>query len=95
MQKGDFGAGFEEGGPLRDDRFPEMKVDKAGGGELGGAIGEGGGEGTLVVVVAVGGRGVFTADVDDGVAGREERGVTRAQEGGGVVGREEAEEVDG
>ena len=54
---------------------------------------EGRGEGALVVVVAVCGGGVFTANVDDGVAGREEGGVARAEKGAGVVGWEGTEEV--
>ena len=71
-----------------------MQVDEAGGGEFGAVVGEGGGEGTLVVVVAIGGGGVFSANVDDGVAGCEEGGVAGAEEGGGGVGWKEAEEVD-
>lgn len=38
---------------------------------------------------------VFPPDVDDGVACREEGGVSRSEKGGVGVGREEAEEVDG
>ncbi len=39
--------------------------------------------------------GVFTANVDDGVARCENGGIAAADEGGGVVGREQAEEIDG
>lgn len=84
-----------EAGALGDDGFAEVKVHEAGGGELGVAPEEGGVEGALVVVVAVLGRVVLTADVDDGVACGEEGGVAGAEEGAGGVGGEEAEEVDG
>ena len=80
---------------LRDDGFAKMQVDETGGGELGCVGGEGAGEGALVVVVAVGGRGVLAADVDDGVAGGEKGGVTRAEQRRGLVGGKETEEVDG
>ena len=79
---------------LRDDGLAEMHVDKAGGGELGGARGKGGVEGALVVIVAVCGGGVFATDVDDRVAGGEEGRITGAEEGGRVIGGEKAEKVD-
>lgn len=74
-----------EGGVLGDDGFAKVEVDKAGGGELCGMLGERGCECSLVVVVAVAGRVVFAADVDDGVAGGEEGWVASADEGGGGV----------
>lgn len=54
---------------LGDDGFSEMQVYQPRGGEFGLFLGEGGVEGALVVVIAVLGRVVFAADVDDGVAG--------------------------
>ncbi|EDN04124.1 hypothetical protein HCAG_01989 [Histoplasma mississippiense (nom. inval.)] len=74
-----------EGGVLGDDGFAKVEVDKAGGGELCGMLGERGCECSLVVVVAVAGGVVFAADVDDGVAGGEEGWVAGADEGGGGV----------
>lgn len=74
-----------KGDVLGYDGFAEVEVDEAGGGEFCGVLGEGGCEGTLVVVVAVAGWVVFAADVDDGVAGGEEGGVAGAYEGGGGV----------
>lgn len=52
-------------------------------------------EAALVVIVSVAGGIVFAADVDDGVAGGEERGVAGADEGRGGIAWEEAEEEDG
>ena len=72
-----------------------MHVDQARGRQLGGARGKRGREGPLVVVVAVLGRMVLAAHVDDGVAGGEKSGVTGADEGGWVVGGEHAEQVNG
>ena len=48
-----------------------------------------------MVVVAVLGRMVLAAHVDDGVTGGEESGVTGADEGRWVVGGEHAEQVNG
>lgn len=56
---------------------------------------EGGAEAALVVVVAVVGRVVFAADVDNCVAFGEFGWVPGAEEGRGGVEREQAEEVDG
>ena len=53
---------------LSDDGSAEVEIDKAGGGKLGTTRREGGGEGALVVVVAVGMGIVFAADVDNSVA---------------------------
>ena len=85
---------FWEGSVLGDDGFAEVQVDKTGRGELGGVVGESSGEGALVVVITVGGRGVFAADVDDGVAGGEKGGFPCAEEGRWIVSWEETEEVD-
>ena len=46
----------------------EVHVHQAGGGELGLMLGKEGGEGALVVIIAVDGGVVDTADIDDGVA---------------------------
>lgn len=48
-----------------------------------------------MVVVAVLGRVILSAHVDNGVAGGEESRVTGADEGGWVVGGEHAEQVNG
>lgn len=93
-QDGDVGAAFGEARVEAYDWFAEVEVDESCGGEFGGARGEGGGEGALVVIVAMGGGGVFAADVDDGVAGGEEGGVAGTEEARGGVGWEEAEKVD-
>ncbi len=57
--------------------------------QLRGARGEGGGEGSLVVVVTVRGGVVFPAYIDDDGACRETRGVAGPKEGGvRVVGQQ-------
>lgn len=48
-----------------------------------------------MVVISIFSGVVLAADVDDGVAGREDSGVACSDEGGGGVGGELAEEVDG
>ena len=71
-----------------------MHVYEASGGEFCGAIGEGGIECALVMVVAVGRRGVLPTHVNYCVACREEGRVSGANEGGGLIGRKETEEID-
>ena len=69
VEEGDGGVGFGERGFVGDDGFAEVEVDEACGGEFGGVVGEGGVEGALMVVVAVGTGVVFATDIDDRVAG--------------------------
>ena len=77
------------------DWLAEVHVDQARRRQLGRARGECGREGALVVVVAVLGRVILAAHVDDGVTGREKSGVTGADEGRWIVGGEHAEKVHG
>lgn len=91
----DVGVFNGKGELLRDDRLAEVHVDETGGGKLGLALGEGGCEGTLVMIIAVDGGVVHTTDIHDSVAFLELGGVASTDEGGGGVGGEQAEEVDG
>jgi hypothetical protein len=72
-----------------------VHVYQAGGGEFGLVLGEEGGEGALVVIIAVDGGVVDTADIDDGVAFFQLGGIAGAHEWGGGVGGQETEQVDG
>ena len=71
-----------------------MHVHQTRGAEFRRPAREGGGEGSLVVIVAVVRRGILTAYVDDGVACGEESRIAGTEQRAGVVGGEEAEEVD-
>ena len=57
-----------------------MQIDQSRRRELGGMIGKGSGKGALVVIVAVSGWGVFTANVDNGVTCREKGRITGPEE---------------
>lgn len=81
-------------GTLGYDSFSEMQVYQPRRGELGLFLGEGGVEGALVVVIAVLDRVVFAADVDDGMAAREQSRIPSAEESAGGVGGEEAKHVN-
>ena len=73
-----------------------MHVDETSAAELGLVVGEGGGEGALVVVVTVAGRLVLATNIDDDVAGLKKRRVAGAnQAGAGVLGDMLAKHVDG
>ncbi len=71
---------------MGDDELPEVQVHQARGGELGLVLWEGGVEGALMVVVAVLGGRVFSADVDDGMADGEDGGVAGTDDRGTLVG---------
>ncbi|KAH0389227.1 metal-dependent protein hydrolase, partial [Aureobasidium melanogenum] len=78
-----------------DDILAVVHVDQTGGRELGGVVGEGGGELALVVVVALGLIIVDATNVDDGVAGSELFGIAGTDEGAVRVCWKQAQQVDG
>jgi hypothetical protein len=84
-----------ETGAGADDVLGVVHVDETGRRELGGVVGESGGELALVVIVALGLIIVDTADIDDGVAGSELFGVAGADESAVGVGGQQAQQVDG
>lgn len=79
---------------LRDDRAAKVHVHQAGRRELGVVAGEGGRESPLVMVVAVVGRVIFAADVNDGMASGQLGRIPSADESRGGVGWELTEEID-
>ena len=89
VEEGDFRAGFWKRRTLRDDGSAKVEVDEACGRELGLAIWKGGCEGALMVIVSICWGIVLAADIDDCMAGGEERRIPSAQESGRIIGGEE------
>jgi len=80
---------------LGNDCLPKVEINKPGRRKLGSPVWEGSVEGTLMMIIAVRGWLIFTANVDNGVAGLQEIRIPRSDECGGVVGGQQAEHVDG